>query len=158
MNKKHLKPGENLHLLCMLWAKKIVIEKKDSDFSLVLYGVNQNILYMTARPIRTRKFILTRKFMSIWIKNQECFTQEPPEIAMVFSEMPPDSFGVAHALPIHLSTPQQEKDNSWSFHLSLSGLSLNPGIYENVALFIDWLPTNYCPEPIEKLFPNLLKN
>ncbi|MBV8829087.1 MAG: hypothetical protein JO108_07625 [Acidobacteriaceae bacterium] len=143
---------KNLHLLCMIWAKEAIIA---DDHSLTIRNVDPKVLCATARPVDTRFCILTNAFMSAWIQNQASFEKEPPEIAMVYSQMPAGSDGIAHAIPVVLTKPFAEDIDAWKFELAQPNPILSTGSLRDIALFIDWLPSVHCPEPIRIAFPKL---
>ena len=158
MTKKTLPDGINLHLLCMLWAQQATIYRKNNHCFFQLQGIDPKILYMTARPIKLRNFVEANKFLTIWHNNSAHFEQEPPEIGLIYTSMTPDEHNIAHAIPIILTEPIfNADDSSWCFQLVGSEQTLEEGVYHDITLFIDWLPTNYCPKPIQDLFPTLLE-
>lgn len=142
----------NLHLLCMLWAKEATII---GDCSIAIRDSDPKILCTTARPIATRFFILTDVFMSLWIQNQASFEKEPPEIALVYSQMPAGPDGIAHAAPVVLTKPSAEGPHAWTFEFAQPSAARLAGTLRDIALFIDWLPSLHCPEPISLIFPKL---
>lgn len=156
MTENKLPAGKNLHLLCMLWAEQGLIYRQDNKIFFKLLRIDPKILYMTARPVKLRNFVEANKFLAIWQNNPAHFQQEPPEIGLIYTSMPPDNHGIAHAISIVLTNPILNTDGSWSFELNSSNQELAAGVYHDIILFIDWLPTNYCPKPIHDLFPTLL--
>jgi hypothetical protein len=152
MNDKTAIKQKNLHLLCMIWAQEATIT---GDHSLIIRNTNPKVLCTTARPVASRFCILTSTFMSAWMQNQDKFEKEPPEIALVYSQMPADRGGIAHAIPIVLTKPSVSDRHDWKFKLVQPNPVLPPGTFRDVALFIDWLPSLHCPEPISITFPKL---
>jgi hypothetical protein len=146
---------QNLHLLCMVWAQEAIVTKDDSGYSMTLKNLDRKVFYKAARPKRVQGFIEVKKFMTTWIENNNRFEKEPPEVAIVYSKMKSGADGIAHAIPIVISNPNKEGENSWRFKLTQANEKLLVGHYQDIALFIDWLPTPYCPKPIKLVFPKL---
>ncbi|MGH6811632.1 MAG: hypothetical protein ACREDM_04590 [Methylocella sp.] len=144
---------ESLHLLCMLWADEAIITHNANSYRLVLKNIDRKMLYSTSRPRKVRGFIDAKNAMSIWIKNMKIFEQEPPEIAIAYTRMNAGKDEIANAIPIYLSKPEQFGEESWAFSLRFRTEVLDTGNYDASVLFIDWLPTLYCPEPISALLP-----
>ena len=142
----------NLHLLCMIWAKEATVV---GDHSFTIRDADPQVLCTTARPVATRFSILTSAFMSAWIQNQASFENEPPEIAMVYSRMPAGPDGIAHAIPVVLTKPSAEGTDAWKFEFAPPNPALPAGTFRDITLFIDWLPSLHCPEPISITFPKL---
>ncbi len=142
----------NLHLLCMIWAKEASIV---ADHSLIIRNADPKMLCTTARPVPTRFCIPTDTFMSAWMQNQASFEKEPPEIAMVYLEMPAGPDGIAHAIPVILTKPTVASIDGWKFEFTQPNRPLPAGTFRDIALFIDWLPSLHCPEPISITFPKL---
>lgn len=152
MNNMQIKQ-ENLHLLCMVWAEKAVVT---DDNKFILHHIDKKILCTTARPKNTRFFILANTFMLAWINNQASFEKEPPEIALTYSDMQSEKDGISHAIAIQIMKPMMGADGSVTFNLTQTPL-LPARQYDDVALFIDWLPSTRCPEPIKITFPKLVE-
>ncbi|CDZ79227.1 hypothetical protein BN59_03545 [Legionella massiliensis] len=144
---------ESLHLLCMLWANEAYITSEDNQFFLQLVKMDRKVLYSTSRPIKVSGFIDVKKVIPIWANNNQDFLNEPPEIALAYTKMKSNSDGISHAIPVDLSNPGAIIDSSCKFSLSFKDEIIPPGKYEDVTLFIDWLPTLYCPKPINLLLP-----
>ena len=161
MNKEQINAAkQQIHLLCVMWAPKAIITQSIDEYTLTLKNIDPKVLYMTARPSKNRAFITTEKFMTTWQENEAIFEKEPPEIAISYSNMPLDSYGVAEAISIVLCNPKRGNEtHSWIFQLKfLSSTSIKPGSYDEIALFIDWLPSFECPLPIKLILPTLLPN
>ena len=142
----------NLHLLCMIWAREATIV---DEHSLIIRHADPRVLCTTARPVATRFCILTNTFMSAWVRNQASFEKEPPEIAMVYSQMPAGPDSIAHAIPIVLTKPSVVNTHDWKFRLIQPNPTLQNGTFRDITLFIDWLPSLRCPDPISITFPRL---
>ena len=146
MNKS---PQEGFHPLCMMWSDEAII----SEGHLILKSLDNKVLYSATRPKKVQEFIDVQQFMSSWVTHRDAFEKQPPEIALVYSAMSMGKDEIAYAIPIKLSSPIAKEDNSWQFDLSFPEKGMASGIYKDVALFIDWLPSSLCPEPIKLLFP-----
>ncbi|MFG1466848.1 hypothetical protein V5F77_29005, partial [Xanthobacter sp. DSM 24535] len=138
--------------LCMIWAKEAAVV---DEHSFIIRRADPRVLCTTARPVATRFCILTNTFMSAWVRNQASFEKDPPEIAIVYSQMPTGPDGIAHAIPIVLTTPSLVDIHDWKFQLIQASSTLQNGTFRDIALFIDWLPSLHCPEPISLTFPKL---
>lgn len=157
MTKQEINPTpQQIHLLCMLWAKKATITQNHNGYFLTLKNIDPKVLYMTARPSKNRAFITVENFITCWIKNNNSFKAEPPEIAITYSKMAPDNYGVAEAIPIALCDPKLQGKKNYTFQLNFLAEKITPGEYDEICLFIDWLPSFECPEPIRLVLPNLL--
>lgn len=137
------------HFLFMVSAKSCLVN--DSN-NLILKEIDRKTLFMTARPGRCRAFIPTQHFFETWKNHGKSFTEHPPQVAMIHSDMKEDAHSKAKAIPFLMNQPQQE-GSSWTFHTS----HLNQGQYRNVVLFIDWPAAIICPEPIQLIVPGLFK-
>lgn len=147
---------QHLHPLCMLWAKEATIAKEErGEITLSLKGVDPKVLYVAARPKKFRSFIIAKKFMSLWIENPHVYEKEPPEIGIVYSTMKRGVDGIAHAIPMTLSHPILEEELCWKFKLGFPKEKLAVGLYKDIVLFIDWLPSKHCPGPIQMTFPSM---
>lgn len=98
----------HFHPLCVLWAQKATLLKKESKWFLSLENINPKILYSASRPKKFRNFMLTEQFLTLWTMNEEAFIKEPPEVGLVYSNMPKQE-GIAHAIAISLSHPQKQR-------------------------------------------------
>ncbi len=143
-----------LHLLCMAWAKEAVITQNHSGYSILLKGIDRKILSVTARPVRLQEFIDAENFLSLWAKHHALFEKEPPEVAIVYDEMSPGADAIAHSIPIELSHPVKHPEG-WMFRLKYREQKIPIGRYHGASLFIDWIPTLDCPEPIKALFSEI---
>lgn len=142
---------QHFHPLCIVWAKEAVVMRDGKELKLVLNGLESKILYSASRPKKYRNFILSERFMTLWSDNKDAFEEEPPEIGIVYSKMNIGADGIAHAVPIKLSDPICN-GNDWKFKLEETSI-LKEGCYNDIALFIDWLPSIDCPLPIKIIFP-----
>lgn len=142
------------HFLFVMTAEEGLIQK-DKEFTLTLKNVDAKVSYMTARPGRDRAFIPADKFLRTWINNNQEFTQNPPEIAIIHSNMKTDAHSISQAIPIILWDPVANGHNSWKFKLKMQTEKLMAGSYLGITLFIDWLPALKCPEPIRLELPSL---
>ena len=140
----------HFHPLIVIWAQNAFIEKGTFH----LKNIESKVLYSASRPKKYRNFILASQFIHLWIANIEAFNKEPPEIGLVYSNMPFGEDEIAHAIPICLTNPRL-KGTDWLFEIEEPQNILNQTHYKNVALFIDWLPSITCPLPIQILFPNM---
>jgi len=74
---------------------------------------------------------------------------------MVYSQMPAGPDGIAHAIPVVLTKPSEEGIYAWKFEFTQPNPMLLAGTFRDIALFIDWLPSLHCPEPVSITFPKL---
>ena len=65
---------EKLHLLCMLWAEEASITSESGKHFLTLKNTKREVLYSTSRPVKARGFVDEKKFMSVWINNNDAFS------------------------------------------------------------------------------------
>ena len=100
-----------------------------------------------------QELINIRNVMSIWIEHITAFVNDSPEIAIVYTKMPVNEDDLAYAIPIQLSTPVARENYCREFNFSFPERSMTEGAYQELAFFIDWLPSSTCPEPIKLLFP-----
>src|SRR3990167_3877531 len=143
---------ESLHLLCMLWADEGTIEQDGNIYYLKLKRINQKVLYSTSRPKKVRGYIESNHFIFVWSQNNDAFDAEPAEIAMSYSNLSKNKYGISNAIAANLSNPTLTKDGC-VFNLKWRDEKVSLGTYKDIALFIDWLPTTYCPKPISLLMP-----
>lgn len=136
------------HFLFMISAEDCLCE---SD-KLILSGIDKKTLFMTARPGRCRAFIPTNRFFETWKNHDKSFTENPPNVAIIHSNMKKNAQGKAKAIPFQVTHPEQE-GLKWTFHSN----NLSPGYYQNIVLFIDWPAAIICPEPIRLVVPGLFK-
>ena len=95
-----------------------------------------------------------RMFAEVYLKKNEVFVNEPPEIAIAYTAMDIEEKGMAEAVAINCSNPAKTGNAGWTFDLSFIDNPLALGCYNEIALFIDWLPSVECPKPIQLLFSN----
>ncbi len=151
MNGKDFYTGadqKQYHFLFMISAKEASVS---DDHRLTLKEIDHKVLFMTARPKRCRAFIPAERYLTTWAKNHSLFLQQPPEIAMIHSDMKEDAHGKAKAIPMEMTNPQKIGLNSWKFDSHL----VKSGIYRSIVLFLDWLPALECPKPIQIEVPAL---
>ncbi|MDP1574682.1 MAG: hypothetical protein Q8L78_07105 [Coxiellaceae bacterium] len=146
---------EKLHLLCMLWANEASITSENGKHFLTLKNTKREVLYSTSRPVKARGFVDEKKFMSVWIDNNDAFLNEPPEISFEYNKIHHNSDGIANSVAIDLLNPMITKENAYQFLLTFRDEIIPDGKYDNVVLFIDWIPTAYCPKPIGLFLPEL---
>ena len=146
---------ESLHLLCMLWAKEANITSENNNHFLELKNIDRKILYSTSRPKKVRGFIEANKVIKTWVNNNDAFLNEKPEIAFEYTTLKPNADGITNAISIDLSSPVITKENTCKFKLCFRNEIVPDGKYDDISLFIDWLPTFYCPKPIALLLPEL---
>lgn len=145
---------EMLHLLCMVWAKEAVIAQNNSSYIMTLKNCDQKVLSSTSRPRQLQAFMDIENFLILWSENDDLFEKEPPEISIAYTAMPVSSEGIARSIAIELSHPVKHQQD-WVFQLAFRNEIMKAGSYQDIALFIDWIPTPYCPAPIKLLFPEL---
>ncbi len=141
------------HPLLMVWADEAIISHTYPVYTFTIKKVDHKALYCAARPKRIQEYMNIESFMSIWINHEKAFEKDPPEIAFVYNDMPIGTDNIAYAIPIKLSNPIKEAEESYRFSLSFPEKAVNPGTYSKITLFIDWFPNPICPEPIVLLFP-----
>lgn len=145
---------EMLHLLCMVWAKEAVIAQNNSGYTMTLKNCDQKVLSSTSRPRQLQEFLDIENFLTLWSEHDDLFVKEPAEISIVYTAMPVNSDGIADSIAIELSHPVKHQQD-WVFQLAFRDKRMKAGSYQDIALFIDWIPTPYCPAPIKVLFPEL---
>lgn len=138
---------EGFHPLCMVWADKAILH----DSTLLLSGIATQMIFSATRPKKVQVAMHASRFFLLWKECEKLLEEEPPEIALVYTKMQPSQDGLCHAIAIQLSHPMQLDENSWSFAIEKNNSSVT---YEEVALFIDWLPASSCPKPVQLLFPD----
>lgn len=144
------------HFVFMLSAQIATVAENPQGYTMMLINVDPKVLYMTARPGRSRAFLQADQFMKTWINNQSSFDKQHPQVAIIYSAMKTDINDTAKAIPIEISDPEKITKNSWIFKkLHFSNGVLEVGKYKDIVLFIDWLPAIECPEPIKLELPGL---
>lgn len=141
---------QQYHFVFTLYAANANVDTS----TLVLKGIDTKIAYMTARPGRDRAFITAQRFINTWLAHSTAFEQDLPEVGIIYSAMKLNSTKETEAIPIILHKPKKIRDNEWQFQLKNKAHMLK-GEYQDVILFIDWLPALQCPEPIKLLVPSL---
>ena len=146
------------HFVFMLSAKKMTIIRNNGSFTMEVADIDPKILYMTARPGRSRAFLRADQFIGTWMRHNEIFIEQPPEVAVIYSTMQVDAANAtAQAIPLKISNPKTagKGKNSWVFDLACASTHLLAGEYRDIVLFIDWLPNVECPKPIKLELPGL---
>ncbi len=144
------------HFLFMLSAEKASIVEEKGEYLFLIKNADPKVLFMTARPGRTRAFVPLSKFMKNWIENDKAYTANPPHIAIIHSDMQTDKEGIAKAIQLEFGNPTPIGTDCWQFSLKFVNTPMNPQEYKNITLFIDWLPALVCPEPIRVQVPSLI--
>jgi len=135
------------HFLFLISAKKGVVI---GDNTLILSGIDEKVLFMTARPGRERAFVSSEHYLKTWAKHLSYFAEKPPQVAIIHSGMKEDSQGKAHAIPVVIENPR-EVLKCWQFDCK----QLPSGEYHGITLFLDWPAAVECPKPIQLEVPSL---
>ncbi|MDP1574681.1 MAG: hypothetical protein Q8L78_07100 [Coxiellaceae bacterium] len=143
------------HFLFMLSAEKALIENDKNHCHLILEGVDEKLLFMTARPGRTRAFMSAATFLNNWKENPNVFLAHPPRVALIDSAMPTDGDGIAKAAEIALKNPVLLQNGHWQFDLKFLENTLE-GIHPDAILMIDWPAALPCPPAIKIQVPSLI--
>ena len=148
-----MKVKTHYHPLIMIYAKRALVEKEGSSLFFSLTNLDPKVIYSASRPKKFRNFIQAESFMKSWQVHNDVFLENAPEVAICYDNMPKAKDNIFHAIPIDISSPSQ-KNGEWIFKLQAGGIL--EGVYSNVALFIDWLPSVNCPMPIQVVLPNMV--
>lgn len=122
--------------LFVLNAKTGVIAKTNEGDTLTLKGMDDKVLYFSDRPVRKAGFITMSQFTHGWVKGQDSFQDDPPNVAMVHADLETNKDGVAQATAIELSNPVAT-ENGWSFSLKVLQGKISAGTYHGISVFLD---------------------
>ncbi|CDZ79228.1 hypothetical protein BN59_03546 [Legionella massiliensis] len=146
------------HFLFMLSAKQAVFKKENGQDSMILNNIDEKLLFMTARPGRTRAFMSANKFLTNWQANNTIYLEHQPRIALIDSDMNVTSGGIAEAQEITLKNPSLNEKNNWEFDVVLPSQSSLSDIHHNITLMIDWPASMPCVPTIKIQLPSLIND
>lgn len=123
--------------LFVMHAAKANIAQNDGTYQLTLKDIDKKVLYFSNHPVRKAGYILNSKFMENWIKAKNSFQANPPNAAIIYSNMNADANGISKAIAVELMNPKAVDSNLWTFQLKDLEGKVQAGDFDDVSIFID---------------------